>query len=100
MKEGYVYLGDEELAARYGRGLPPELPRYVWEDRIDRSKKLIEKKGLDALLVYSGGTKREGREWVRYFANVVFMTPPFSCEALIFIPVESDPVLFINWYEY
>jgi len=96
-KKYYNYVGNEKMAERYGLGLPPKLPHEVWEDRINRSKKLIQERGLDALLIYSGGNRREGREWLRYFSNAVFHAPGWSCQAFIFIPLDGDPTLFVNF---
>jgi Xaa-Pro aminopeptidase len=84
-----------ELEERFHRGLPPELPINVWKERIERCRNLLEKAGMDALLVYSGGQALTGVQWARYFANYVH--PLWNSEAFILIPLEEDPVLIVNY---
>jgi Xaa-Pro aminopeptidase len=84
-----------ELEETLGQGICPPIPESVWTDRITRCRQLMSQRGIDALLVYSGGQVLTGRDWARYFAN--YKEPLWNAESFIFIPLEGDLCFIVNY---
>ena len=85
----------ESLFEEMGYGVAYKHPAKVYKDRLTRCRKLMEAKGIDALLIYSGQMEGLGREWARYFFNHAF---PYWCgDAFVLIPMDGEPVLSLNF---
>jgi Xaa-Pro aminopeptidase len=84
-----------ELEETLGKGVCPPIPQHVWNDRIARCRQLMAQRGLDALLVYSGGQPLTGRDWARYFAN--YKEPLWNAESFVFVPLEGPPCFIVNY---
>jgi Xaa-Pro dipeptidase len=73
-------------------GLAPRPPEEEAWARIDRVRAALERRGLDALLVF--GSAGAIPEPARYLAGYVHVFPTAS--SFVVLPVERDPILLID----
>lgn len=81
---------------RKARGLSPETPRAVLEERQQRARKLMDQAGLDAILVWSGGAWKT--YLMRYLVDYVNTFP--IAEAFVLLPTDGEPLMLVDrpWF--
>lgn len=67
------------------------IPVSEYKDRLERTRKMMEKEGLDGLLVYSDSARLSN---VRWLANYRAFDGVFPYPAMVFLPLSGDPTLF------
>jgi Xaa-Pro aminopeptidase len=83
---------DFEAEVEKSKGRPPKPPAEEQEGRLERARKAMAERELDALLVY--GSAEINADPIRYLSGYVHVFP--SASSLLLLPLEGEPVLLID----
>jgi Xaa-Pro aminopeptidase len=83
---------DFQAEVEKSRGRAPKPPADECAGRLRRAREAMERRGLDAILVY--GAAETGSDPIRYLSGYVHVFPGAS--SLLLLPLERDPVLLID----
>ena len=68
-----------------------EIPQWEYKERVEKTRKKMEEENLDALVVYSNPWHMSNVYWLSNFRAFDGIQPD---PALLFLPLEGDPILF------
>jgi Xaa-Pro aminopeptidase len=68
-----------------------DIPVTEFQERVRKTRKEMEKEGYDALIVFSDPTRSVNVKWL---ANYRAFDGVYPNPALVFLPLEGDPILF------
>ena len=68
-----------------------DIPVSEYKERLAKTKKEMEAKGLEGLLVYSDSARMSN---VRWLADYRAFDGVFPYPAMVFVPLVGDPILF------
>jgi len=88
------YIEADEI--RKADGLTPETPAAVLDERQRRARALLAERGLDAILIWTGGVWKA--YLIRYLVDYVNTFP--IAEAFLLMPTDGDPLMLVDrpWF--